>query len=258
MSMYDRLLAITAIIPPFVLLWYAEQFERRVREPTSGWRYRVMAAAGLASVPIAWTERAVDALTAGMSEPGATLFNSFIIAATVEECGKAACLLLLTRGALRPRTRYGAMLYSLHAAMGFALVENVLAMLKTSDVVAFSTRYFLRAYMTVPMHLVAGGTLGYLWARRTFDKGPVGFGGGLCIAIAIHGTFNTALLAIEALPAQYGALRVACAVVAMAIPLLGVPMLYWLARNLRAADRDEDARDGARGRRMQREPAPEV
>jgi RsiW-degrading membrane proteinase PrsW (M82 family) len=239
MSMYDRLLAITAIIPPFVLLWYAEQFERRVQEPTSGWRYRVVAAAGLASIPIAWTERAVDLLTRGMPEPTATLFNSFVIAATIEECGKFACLLLLTRGVLGPRTRYAAMLYSMHAAMGFALVENVLAMLKTSDAVAFSTRYFLRAYMTVPMHLVAGGALGYLWARRSFDRGLVGLAGGLCVAILIHGTFNTALLAIEVLPPTYEVLRVVCAVLAMAIPLLGMLVLYAMARRLRALDRTQ-------------------
>ena len=40
-----------------MLLWLAETFERRVREPTQGWRYRVMAAAGLVSVPVVWTER---------------------------------------------------------------------------------------------------------------------------------------------------------------------------------------------------------
>src|SRR6185295_8365790 len=111
MSMYDRLLALTGIIPPFVLLWYAERFERRIQEPAADWRYRVMAAAGVASIPIAWTERALDRLTAHTPQPAAMLLNSFVVAAGVEEAAKLACVLLLTRGALAPRTRYGAMLY---------------------------------------------------------------------------------------------------------------------------------------------------
>jgi RsiW-degrading membrane proteinase PrsW (M82 family) len=249
MSMYDRLLALTGIIPPFVLLWYAERFERRIQEPTADWRYRVMAAAGVASIPIAWTERVLDRLTSNAPQPLAMLFNSFIVAASVEEGAKAACVLLLTRGVLAPRTRYGAMLYGLHAAMGFALVENVLAMLQTTDAIAFSTRFFLRAYLTVPMHLVAGGTLGFLWARRRFDRGAVGLFGGLCIAILIHGSFNAALLAVEVLPGAREGLRLTCAGAALAIPLLGVPVLRLFAGALRARDRADDA---ARGRAPRR------
>jgi RsiW-degrading membrane proteinase PrsW (M82 family) len=245
MSMYDRLLALTGIIPPFILLWYAERFERRIQEPNTDWRYRVMAAAGIASIPIAWTERLLDRLTADAPQPLAMLFNSFVVAASVEEGAKVACVLLLTRGALAPRTRYGAMLYCLHAAMGFALVENVLAMLQTTDAMAFSTRFFLRAYLTVPMHLVAGGTLGFLWARRRFDRGSIGLVGGVCVAIAIHGSFNAALLAVEVLPAASAGLRVACAAAALAIPLLGVLVLRLLAGILRARDRADDS---ARGR----------
>src|SRR5262249_9408858 len=153
-------------------------------------------------------ERVLDRLTAAAPQPLATLFNSFVVAASVEECAKIACVWALTRGVLGPRTRYGAMLYALHAAMGFALVENVLAMLRTTDAIAFSTRFFLRAYLTVPMHLVAGGTLGYLWARRRFDRGAIGLAGGVCIAILIHGSFNAALLAVEVLPAADVGLRV--------------------------------------------------
>jgi RsiW-degrading membrane proteinase PrsW (M82 family) len=252
MSIYDRLLAITAIIPPFVLLWYAESFERRVKEPTQSWRYRVFVCAGLATVPIAWIERAVSPLVGSASEPVATLLESFVVAAAIEETGKFTCLLLLTRGALGPRTRYGAFLYALHASMGFALVENVIAMLKTPDLIAFSTRFFLRAYMTVPMHLVAGGTLGYLWAKRRFDAGALGIAGGTALAIAIHGTFNTMLLAIERLPAASETLQLACATVAITIPLAGLVMLRLFAGRLRDLDRRDGQVEPKRGRILRR------
>src|SRR5687767_1874374 len=100
MSITDRLLAITAILPPSLMLWYAESFERRIKEPTQSWRYRVFACAGLATIPIAWLERVAYELTGGASEPAATLLESFLVAATIEETGKFTCLLLLTRGVL--------------------------------------------------------------------------------------------------------------------------------------------------------------
>jgi RsiW-degrading membrane proteinase PrsW (M82 family) len=258
MSIYDRLLAITGIIPPFLLMWLAESFERRVKEPTQGWRYRVLFAAGLTTIPLAWIERFAGAVADTAQEPVHTLLESYLVAGAIEECGKFAVLLLLTRGALGPRTRYGAFLYALHASMGFALVENVVAMLKTPDMVAFSTRFFLRAYMTVPMHLVAGGVLGYFWAHRRFDAGALGIAGGTGLAIAIHGSFNSALLAVERLPDTYERLRIACAVSALLIPLGGLLLLRVLAGRLRDQDRrdGEAAPDpGRRGRSSDRAPA---
>lgn len=249
MSMHDRLLAITGIIPPFMLLWYAERFERRIREPTQGWRYRIVAAAGMASIPIAWVERVAGQLVESSPQPLAALFDSYVGAALVEETGKVLCILLLTRGSLAPRTRYGAFLYSLHASMGFALVENVLAMLKVPDLETFSTRFFLRAYMTVPMHLVAGGIVGYLWARRRFDRGTLGILPGLCFAILVHGSFNGALLAVEVLPPSRERLRILCAALAMAIPLIGTLLLRLLGGRLRAFDQADDAKRGPRARR---------
>lgn len=250
MSLTDRLLALTGIIPPFLLLWYAERFERRVREPTRGFRYRVLCGAGLATIPIAWTQHLIARLLGTAPEPIATCFEAFVLAASIEETAKFACLMLLTRGSLAPKTRYGAFLYALHAAMGFALVENVIAMLKTPDLFAFSARFFLRAYMTVPMHLLAGGVLGYLWARRRFDRGPIGLAGGTGIAIAIHGAFNASLLGVERLPAEYEQLRVACAVLALAIPLCGVLVLRLLAGRLRALDSAQFAAEAENGRRQ--------
>ncbi len=241
MSFFDRVLAMTGVIPPFVLLWFAERFERRVKEPTRGWRYRIVAASGLASIPIAWTERLLSAVLDRLPPTWASLCDSYIVSASVEELGKLCCLLLLTRGALAPRTRYGAFLYALHAAMGFALVENVLAMLKTPDLIAFSTRFFLRAYMTVPMHLVAGGTFGYVWARRRFDRGRAGAGVGLAIAIMLHGSFNAALAGIDSLPPARDALRLALAVFAMAIPLVGALALRLFAGGLRKRDQSDEA-----------------
>lgn len=238
--MWDRLPALVGVLPPFLLLWYAESFERRVREPHRNWRYRVLSAAGLACVPLAWAERGAALVIADAIEPQRSLFEAFIVAATIEEIGKVACLYLLTRVTLRPRTRYGAFLYALHAATGFAIVENVLMMIDTPSITVFTVRFVLRAYMASPMHLFAGGVVGYLWARRRFDDGAVGLSGGLACAIAIHGSYNALLFAVERLPDDYIDAVVACGLLALAVPLVGIVVLRSMAIRLR----EDDDRDG--------------
>jgi RsiW-degrading membrane proteinase PrsW (M82 family) len=232
----DRLAALLGAVPPFLMLWYAERFERRIQEPHAEWRYRVLVAAGLASVPMAWAEHVVSQVISNAADPERTLFEAFIVAASVEETGKVACLYLLTRLSLAPRTRYGSFLYALHAATGFAIVENVMVMLNVPNFTVFTVRFVLRAYMASPMHLLAGGIVGYLWARRRFDRGSVGLSGGLCLAIVVHGTYNALLLGVERLPADYSRTVVACAVGAIALPLLGLVGLRVMAGRLRGDD----------------------
>ena len=244
--MIDRLAALLGALPPFLMLWYAERFERRVREPHAEWRYRILAAAGLASVPMAWAEHAVALVIADAGEPVRTLSEAYLVAAAIEETGKVLCLYLLTRSFLAPRTRYGGFLYALHAATGFAVVENVMMMLDVPDLTVFTVRFVLRAYMASPMHLLAGGVVGYLWARRRFDDGKIGLSGGLGFAIVIHGSYNALLLAVERLPASRSDVIAVCAVLAIAVPLGGVVLLRYLAGRLR----EDDARDG-RGERGQ-------
>jgi RsiW-degrading membrane proteinase PrsW (M82 family) len=214
--MWIRFASLLGIIPPFLMLWYAESFERRVKEPVADWRYRVLVAAALISVPISWGVHVLSNLAGLASEPYASLLEAFVGSAALEEWGKVLCLYLTTRLHLGPRTRYGAFLYGL------------------------TVRFVLRAYMASPMHLFAGGVIGFLWARRRFDRGAVGLSGGLAIALLIHGFYNACLFGVERLPETHAGLIVACAVAAIAVPLAGVVILRWLAGRLR----DDDARDG--------------
>lgn len=231
------------------MLWYAERFERRVQEPHKHWRYRILVAVGLAAIPMAWAERAVAAWLTDVHEPQRTLCEAFVVAASVEELGKVLCLYMLTRSSLAPRTRYGGFLYALHAATGFAIVENVLMMLDTPSLTTFTVRFVLRAYMASPMHLLAGGVVGYLWARRRFDRGRIQLSGGLALAIMIHGGYNALLLAVERLPEGHEAGVMLCAVIATALPLVGIIVLQRMATQLRAADERDGRPERARPQR---------
>jgi RsiW-degrading membrane proteinase PrsW (M82 family) len=238
--MLDRLAALIGALPPFLMLWYAERLERRVREPHVRMRYRILAAVGLASVPMAWLEQWVALVIAHASEPERTLSEAFLVAAAIEETGKVACIYILTRSWLAPGTRYGGFLYALHAAAGFAIVENVMMMIDVPNLTVFGVRFVLRAYMASPMHMFAGGVVGYFWARRRFDRGALGLSGGLGCAILIHGTYNALLLGVERFPEGYEQWVVVCAIGAIALPLCGLIVLRVLAGKLR----DDDARDG--------------
>jgi RsiW-degrading membrane proteinase PrsW (M82 family) len=255
-TMFYRFASLLGVIPPFLMLWYAEAFERRIKEPHRDWRYRVLVAAGLGSVPMLWAAHQVGDVLENASEPLRSLLEAFLGSAALEEWGKAVCLYLFTRMTLGPRTRYGAFLYALHAATGFALVENVGMLVVAPNFKAFTVRFVLRAYMASPMHLFCGGVLGYLWARRRFDQGPIGLPGGLGIAILIHGVYNACLFGVERLPEERASLIVACAVVAIAVPLVGVVVMRWLAGKLRADD-ERDAGDGRRDRRESQRPGPQ-
>jgi RsiW-degrading membrane proteinase PrsW (M82 family) len=247
-SFGDRLLALLGVVPPFLFLWWVERFERRVLEPSPDWRYRVLAAGGFVSVPVLLIGRVIANVLQYLDEPLASLYEAFIIAGLLEETAKAACIFLLTRGALAPRTRYGALLYALHASMGFAVVENVIALLSTPDLESLTQRFILRAYLAVPMHLTTGGVLGYLLARKRFDGGALGGYAGLALAILVHGTFDALLYAIDRLPDEAELAQTVCAYVVFLFPAAGVLTLWSFARRLRALD-GANERKQPRGRR---------
>lgn len=248
MSFGDRLLALLGVVPPFLFLWWVERLERRVLEPAPAWRYRVLAAGGFVSIPVLVIGRVVASVLPYLEEPLASLYEAYILAGALEEAAKAACIFLLTRGVLAPRTRYGALLYALHASMGFAVVENVIALLSTPDLDSLTQRFILRAYLAVPMHLATGGVFGYLIARRRFDGGALGWYAGLALAIFVHGTFDALLYAIDRLPDDAEVAQTACAYVAFLLPVVGVLTLGYFARRLRALDGAQE-RQQPRGRR---------
>jgi RsiW-degrading membrane proteinase PrsW (M82 family) len=235
-SLRVSLLPLVGVIPPFLFLWWAERFERRVLEPSPQWRYRVLAAGGFSAVPVLFVGITLSAPLSYLSDPLLSLYEAFILASLVEEGFKLLCIALLTRGALAPRTRYGAFLYALHATMGFAVVENVIALLSAADIETLTRRFMLRACLSVPMHFATGGVLGFMTAKGKFDRDSLGWPTGLALAVFFHGAFDAALFGMDRLPEGMEGARTACATIALALPILGLAALVRFARRLRALD----------------------
>jgi len=230
------LLPLVGVIPPFLFLWWAERFERRVQEPAPQWRYRVLAAGGFSAVPVLIVGIALSAPVSALRDPLLTFYEAFILASLVEEGFKMLCIALLTRGALAPRTRYGAFLYALHATMGFAVVENVIALLSAESVEALTRRFMLRACLSVPMHLATGGVLGFMTAKGRFDRDSLGWPIGFALAVFFHGAFDALLYGVDRLPEGMEGWRAACATLALALPIFGIVALVRFAKRLRALD----------------------
>jgi hypothetical protein len=98
------------------------------------------------------------------------------------------------------------------------------------------------------MHLTAGGTFGFLWARGVFDRTKLGWPSGIALAVFLHGGFDALLFAVDRLPDGWDLQRSICASAAFVLPAVGVLVLLYFAHHLRALDRADEMRAPKRAR----------
>jgi protease PrsW len=86
--------------------------------------------------------------------------------------------------------------YTIVASLGFAVVENMLYVIRTGIVVAL-----LRAVTAVPLHALASGLMGYYLGVAKFITDKTSerklFIKGLGLAILVHGLYNFFLFSVE-------------------------------------------------------------
>ena len=120
--------------------------------------------------------------------------------------------------------RTDGIVYGTRAGLGFALVENVGYLLGAKSTPGFLLMFVVRAVLTVPMHAVTGGMMGHFAAWRRFEGRGPGLFGGVAFAIALHGSFDTAILALPTLLDdkrwELIFMAVGCALAAVAFGLL--------------------------------------
>jgi len=186
--------ALAGAIPALVAMWFVDRLDAKRPEPAS-LRRLVVLAGMFSTIPAIILELVLTTQVGGQLQPialtyqGAS-FQSFVVAAAVEEACKIAVIYWVVWRRPEFDERMDGIVYASRAGLGFALVENVLYLLHahaTGDTVAV---WVQRAILAVPGHAMWSGMIGYVAARRRFDHVGPGLVGGYLLAVAFHGGYD--------------------------------------------------------------------
>ncbi|MCA9673949.1 MAG: PrsW family intramembrane metalloprotease [Kofleriaceae bacterium] len=242
------LIAASGAVPALIVMAYFDWLDRKRPEPRS--LRRKAAFFGMLSViPVLLIDGGLMKAFAGKAEAAGpyhvALFQAFIVAAMVEEFCKIGVVYWSVWNKKEFDERMDGIVYAARAGLGFALVENILYMSQQGDLKAAAFVWTLRALLAVPGHAVWTGIMGYLVARRRFDKRGPGFLGGYLIAVFLHGAYDVSIflqvpLRADGMDALAGGL--------LLVPLV-VTFIGWrtIRRMARTALKLDDASEAASG-----------
>jgi RsiW-degrading membrane proteinase PrsW (M82 family) len=229
-------------------MWYFDRLDKARPEP-AGLRRKVAIFGGLSVIPvliIVWiTGEVVGTRAPAEGTYDSAWYNAFVSAALPEELCKISVIYWIVWRRPEFDERMDGIVYATRAGLGFACVENVLYLLGQVDMTGFIVTWVLRALLAVPGHALWTGMMGYLAARRRFDRRGPGIIGGYLLAVFMHGTYDVSLFLTGPLDA-HGKSDLAHAM--LAVPVL-VTIASWIiikrmARTALALDDADAARAG--------------
>ena len=172
-------------------MYYVDRLDAARPEPR--WSLRKVAIAGaIVTFPCIILEILLQRL-APLVGWDRVLYSSFIVAAAVEELAKLLCLRWFIWHAPEFDERMDGIVYATRAALGFALVENMLYLLQAQSTGGLVGMYVGRALFAVPGHAIWTGFMGYYAARRRFDGVGPGLLGGFIVAVLLHGSYDASI-----------------------------------------------------------------
>lgn len=188
-------LALSAIVPALLLMWYFWARDAYPEPPRVVW---TTFAIGVFSVlPVVLVELPIDAAFARVSNPWtAGLGGAFLGAAIPEEVAKFGILYVYCLRSGSFDEPMDGLVYGAAASMGFAAMENLLYVWDGGLGVAL-----MRAATAVPSHAMNGAIMGYFLALYHFlpaKRGAYLFQA-LAIPIVLHGLYNFPLMTAELL-----------------------------------------------------------
>lgn len=181
------------MIPALVAMWLVDRLDRKRPEPAR--TRRLVAFFGMLSViPALILEVVLNDWLGGKVQPSITYqgaaFQAFVVAAAVEEACKIAVVYWVVWRRPEFDERMDGIVYASRAGLGFALVENVVYLLKETTVAGQLHMWILRAVLAVPGHAMWTGMIGAMAARRRFDGTGLGLIGGYLLAVSFHGFYD--------------------------------------------------------------------
>ena len=121
-----------------------------------------------------------------------SFYDAFFLAAIPEELAKWLIFYWLIRKAKDFDQYYDGILYAIFISMGFAMLENVLYVMKGGMSVAV-----VRAVLSVPGHMLFAIPMGYYLSLSKFQQGALASKHqwlSILIPVALHGTFDFILM----------------------------------------------------------------
>jgi RsiW-degrading membrane proteinase PrsW (M82 family) len=174
-------------------MWLVDRLDAKRPEPPR--LRRLVTFAGMMSVIPAIIAELYLSNTIGervapvMTYQGAS-FHAFVVAAAVEEACKIVVVYWVVWRRPEFDERMDGIVYASRAGLGFALVENVLYLLREQSLGGQLQLWIMRAVLAVPGHAMWTGMIGGMAARRRFDGKGLGLFGGYLLAVSFHGAYD--------------------------------------------------------------------
>jgi len=224
-------------------MWYVDLLDAKRPEPRTS-LHKVALAGALSVVAVIVVGRELMEYEPVRGSYEYALFHSFFVAALLEELAKVACVYWVVWRRPEFDERLDGIVYAAYAALGFAMVENVLYLWKfTHTNGEFVRVYFLRALLAVPGHAMWGGMMGYFAAKRRFDHTGPGLLGGFLLAVVLHGAYDAAIFLSEPLTNRgHATLANLLLLVPFVIIIVGAWVFWLMARQALHADDVAEAR----------------
>jgi protease PrsW len=226
------LLPLTGAIPALIGMGIIRRLDRRRPEPV-GTLSRVAIFGALVAIPVIVVQLIVGAI--GPDSPGYwnSFYTSFFVAALVEESGKLWVIMRIAWRRPEFDERMDGLVYGAYAGLGFALLENIGYLAGSESMDALIGTFIARALLSVPGHTIFTGLMGYYAAKQRFDGAGPGIGGGLALAIGLHGTFNFGLFSASYAGSQgHDALILPALLLPLAVVVGGV---IWMRKAVKLA-----------------------
>ncbi|MGQ0464349.1 MAG: PrsW family intramembrane metalloprotease [Sporichthyaceae bacterium] len=193
--------ALAGVLPALAIMFYLDRKDRARPESRRALRAATLMGV-LSTVPAVALGMAIVAISPDESTVAGALFAAFILAGLFEESMKAALLNRFVIGHPGFDERYDGIVYGARIGLGFALLENVLYLSAATGSDEFVAVFVFRAILAVPGHAIWTALIGYHAARHRLDGTGKGLGGGLALAVLLHGAYDAALMVPVALYSQ--------------------------------------------------------
>jgi RsiW-degrading membrane proteinase PrsW (M82 family) len=186
-------LVILAMAPPTAFLLVIRHMDKLEPEPI-GLVIKVLVMGGLAVVPAGIAEMLL--LSIPVFKQGGIIgagLQSFVVIAPIEEAVKLAVVMIVAWRNKNFNEENDGIVYVGTAAIGFAMLENVMYVLQNGLTVGI-----MRGITSIPLHVFTGVLMGYFVGMAKFAPDPKHLRSkiltGLLIAVAIHAAYDTFVL----------------------------------------------------------------